>query len=168
MKVKVIVAIAKNRGIGKDNNLLWHLPKDMAFFRQSTSGHYIVTGRKNYESIPERFRPLKNRTNVVVTRQKDYDAPGAVVVNSYHSAIELARDAGQETVYVIGGGQIYQEALNSGHVDEMLITHVDATFDADVFFPEFDTSQWSEEVLAHFDKDEKHEFEFEIIRYKKK
>lgn len=138
----IIVAIAKNNAIGKDNDLLWHIPEDMRFFKKTTNGHCIITGRKNYESIPEKYRPLPNRTNIVVTRNTEYLAEGAIVLNSIEAALEYANSLAEEEVFIIGGGQIYAEALNLGLVDKMYITHVDKAFEADTFFPVIEIEKW--------------------------
>src|SRR5688572_1383436 len=111
MNTILIVAIAENNAIGKDNKLLWHLPADMKFFKEQTTGHTIVTGRKNYESIPEKFRPLPNRTNIVVTRDQNYPSLGAIVASSLEDAIGKAKKNGTEKCFIIGGGQIYKESL---------------------------------------------------------
>ena len=168
MKVIIVVAIAQNNAIGKDNNLLWHLPADMKFFKEQTSGHTIITGRKNYESIPEKFRPLPNRTNIVVTRDKNYQAPGGIVVNSLEEAIETAKKSGTEKCFIIGGGQIYKECLEKNLIDEMLITHVEAAPQADTFFPEIDLNKWEKELISELKADEKNKFSMEIFRYLKK
>ncbi len=139
----IIVAISENNGIGKDNDLLWHLPADMKFFRKTTMGHCIITGRKNYESIPEKYRPLAKRTNIVVTRNANYKAEGAVVKNSLKAALEHADSMGEEEVFIIGGGQIYKQAIENNTVDKMYITHVAETFEADTFYPEIDLSNWN-------------------------
>lgn len=168
MQTILIVAIAQNNAIGKDNNLLWHLPADMKFFKEQTSGHPIITGRKNYESIPEKFRPLPNRTNIVVTRDKNYQAPGAIVVNSLEDAIEKAKESGTEKCFIIGGGQIYKECLEKNLVDEMLITLVEAAPQADTFFPEIDLNKWKKELISDLKTDEKNKFSMQIFRYFKK
>ena len=129
MKVSTIAAVASNGVIGKDNDLVWSLPLDMKFFMQTTKGHVVVTGRKNYESIPEKYRPLKGRTNIVVTRNANYVADGAHVVHSLKDALDLARQQGETECFVIGGGQIYRQALEAGWVDAQYITHVDANPD---------------------------------------
>lgn len=165
MKVIIIAAIAQNRGIGKDNDLPWSLPDDMKFFKETTKNHSVIMGRKNYESIPHKFRPLPNRQNIIVTRQPDYQAKGCVVVNSIEEGIELANRNG--AVYIIGGGQIYADALKNDLVDEMLLTEVQATLEADVFFPEFNAEKWiSSEILRH-EKDANHSYPFVIKRYQK-
>lgn len=168
MKVSAIAAIATNNAIGKDNDLLWDLPVDMRFFMDSTKGHHIITGRRNYESIPNKFRPLKNRVNIIVTRKSDYDAPGAHVVNDMKSALAIAREAGEEECFVIGGGEIYALALREGLLDRMYITHVDAEFDADTFYPEFNPHEWEATVLAEQQPDERHAYAFKIVRYERK
>ena len=128
MKVSLIVAVAKNGVIGKDNDLIWSLPKDMRFFKETTLGHYVIMGRKNYESIPERFRPLPNRTNVVITRQSDYQAEGCVVVNSLENALELAQHNGDDEPFIIGGGQIYKLALERNLVDKIYFRFISLKF----------------------------------------
>lgn len=167
MIVSLIVAIANNNAIGKDNNLLWHLPADMKFFRQTTTGHCIITGRKNYESIPPKFRPLKDRTNIVVTRNLKYSEPNIQVCNSIESAIQYAENQGEEEVFIIGGGQIYNEALAKGLIDKMYITHVNSVFEADTFFPDFDSAKWNSSEILQLEKNEKNSFEATVIRYEK-
>jgi dihydrofolate reductase len=168
MQTILIVAIAQNNAIGKDNNLLWHLPADMKFFKEQTSGHTIITGRKNYESIPEKFRPLPNRINIVVSRDKNYQAAGSIVVNNLEEAFKKANKSGAEKCFIIGGGQIYKECLEKNLVDEMLITHVGTTPEADTFFPEIDSSKWEKELVSEIKPDEKNKFSMEIYRYLKK
>jgi len=119
MKVSLIVAVANNGVIGKDNDLIWHLPNDMKFFKQTTTAHHVIMGRKNFESIPERFRPLPNRTNVIITRNSDYKAEGCVVVNSVEQALEVAKQNGDTQPFIIGGGQIYKLALENNLVDKI-------------------------------------------------
>lgn len=140
--VSLIAAVAENKVIGKDNDLVWHLPEDMRFFRETTKGHYVITGRRNYESIPEKYRPLKGRTNVVVTHDVSYKAPGAFVVNSLEEAIMVASNSGDEEVFLIGGGQIYKEALEKNLVDRMYLTLIQGVFEGDTFFPDFDEDRW--------------------------
>ena len=167
MIVSLIVAHGRDREIGKDNDLLWQLPKDMRFFTRTTKGHYVIMGRKNWDSIPLKYRPLPGRPNVVVTRKKDLRIDEAEVVSSIEDGIELARENGEEEVFVIGGGQIYSLALEKGLIDKMYITYVDANFDADTFFPEVDLKQWNL-TEEHFEvADEKNPFNFTIRTYEK-
>lgn len=168
MRVSAIAALAENRAIGKDNDLIWSLPDDMRFFMDSTKGHHIVTGRKNFESIPHKYRPLKDRVNVVVTRKKDYEAPGAIVVHDIRAALKVAADAGEEECFIIGGGEIYALALREGLLDTMYLTHVHASFEADTFYPEFDEDNWHKEVISEHSIDERHPHAFTIVRYDRK
>ena len=168
MKVSIIVAVANENVIGKDNDLAWHLPKDMKFFMDTTLHHYVIMGRKNYESIPEKYRPLKNRTNVVVTRNKDYQAPECVVVASIREGIEAAKINGDQECFIIGGGQIYKESLEMNIVDKMYITHIDEKFEGDTFFPEFKKEDWNLRVLMEHQKDEKNTHNFIVTEYTRK
>ncbi len=147
MKVSLIVAMDKNRGIGKNNDLMWHLPNDMRFFKDTTVNHIVVMGRKNYDSIPEKYRPLPNRRNVILTRNSNFKAKDCDVFNSLDDALGAYEYGSEKTIFIIGGGQIYALALAQEVVDEMYITYVDGDYDADTFFPEFDESKWSKELV---------------------
>jgi len=168
MRVTSIAAVAENRVIGKDNDLVWKLRDDMKFFMETTRGHYVIMGRRNYESIPERFRPLADRTNVVITRDEAYVAPGAAVVHSLEDALKLAGDAGETEAFIIGGGQIYAAALQANHVDRQWITHVKAAPEGDTYYPEFPMDEWTKEVVHFQPADERNEFAFEICLYSRK
>lgn len=168
MKVALIVAMDSARGIGKNNDLMWHLPADMKFFKETTTGQIVVTGRKNYDSIPERFRPLPNRENAVLTRNAQYEAPGAIVFSSLEACLKHFEEEKERSVFIIGGGQIYREAMDLGVVDELFITHVNHVYGADTFFPEFDESEWKTEVLFEQEVDEKHAVSFQVIKYIRK
>ncbi|MFL0806232.1 MAG: dihydrofolate reductase [Oceanobacter sp.] len=142
----LIVALARNHTIGLDNDMPWHLPDDLKYFRQQTSGKPVVMGRKTFESIG---RPLPKRTNIVITRQSDFQPDGVVVVNSLEQALEVAREAASKAedpnlrdVIIMGGAQIYQQALPC--VDRLLLTEIQAEIAGDTFFPAFDRSQWQE------------------------
>lgn len=167
MKVILIVAMDLNRGIGKDNDLMWHLPADMKFFRETTTNHVVVMGRKNFESIPEKYRPLPKRENVILTRNKDYSADGTLIFHDYESCLNHYKNS-DKTVFIIGGGEIYKIALEQNSIDEMYISHVNHSFDADTFFPEMDESKWTEEITTTHLKDEKNSFGFKIVHYRKK
>ena len=162
MKVSLIVAVANNGVIGKDNDLIWHLPKDMGFFKETTLGHHVIMGRKNFESIPERFRPLPNRTNVIITRNSDYKAEGCVVVNSVKQGLEVAKENGDKEPFIIGGGQIYKLALENNLVDKIYLTKVHHTFDGDTFFPELN-NEWKEVNKTVNKADEKHAYDYDFI-----
>ena len=146
MKISLIVAMDREGGIGKNNDLMWHLPADMRFFRETTTGNIVVLGRKNYESIPERFRPLPNRENAVLTRNTSYAAPGCLLFHSLEECLEHYKNETDRTVFIIGGGEIYKQALNV--VSEMYITHVDKSYDADTFFPQLNESEWKKEEVC--------------------
>lgn len=156
--ISIIVAVAENNAIGKNNQLLWHLPADMKIFKEKTTGHCVITGRKNYESIPEKFRPLPNRTNIVITRQKEYSAPGALVVHSLQQAIEKAMTKGDNEIFIIGGGEIYAQSIPLA--DKIYLTKVHATFEADTFFPKLNMNEWQITSSKYFNADEKNKYSF--------
>lgn len=168
MKVSLIVAKAANEAIGKDNDLIWHLRDDMRYFSETTKGHYVIMGRKNFDSIPDKYRPLPDRPNVIVTRNPDFSAEECVVVGSVEEGIEIARKNGEKEAFVIGGGQIYYTALQNDLLDKLYITYVHHEFDADVFFPEYDKSIWKKTSEIFHPKDAKHEFSFSYVTYEKK
>lgn len=167
MKTALIVAMDSERGIGKKNDLMWHLPKDMQFFKDTTQGQIVVMGRKNYDSIPEKYRPLPNRLNVVLTRNNDFNAPDCLVFHSLEDCMSYFKDEKERTLFIIGGGEIYRMAIESNIVDEMYITHVHHSYDAETFFPEFDAVQWKSSLLFQQEIDEKHEAAFTVRKYTK-
>lgn len=168
-RISIIAAIGKNNELGRNNDLLWRLKSDMDFFKRTTTNHWVVMGRKSWESLPARFRPLPHRENVVVSRDPSFSAQGARVFNSIEKALQCASELAIEQVFIIGGGQIYTEALQLGLVDEMYLTHVDATFDdADVFFPAIELTAWRVEQVTHFDANDSNEFSGKILHYEKK
>ena len=124
MKVALIVAMDLDRGIGKNNDLMWNLPNDMKFFKESTQGQIVVMGRKNYDSIPDRFRPLPNRENVVLTRNTSFTAEGCQVFNSLDTCLDHYKDEQERTVFIIGGGEIYRLALEANAVENAIYTVV--------------------------------------------
>src|SRR6185369_7714358 len=142
MTISMIAALARNGVIGKANDLPWHLPDDMKFFMQTTKGHHVIMGRKNYESLPEKFRPLPNRINIVVTRQKDFHAPGCKVVHSLEEAIELVKSSSETEVFNIGGAEIFTQGLSMA--DRLYLTEIDTILEGDTYFPEIDKSIWKE------------------------
>ena len=166
-KISLVVAVAENGVIGKDNQLVWHLRDDMKFFKELTTGHVILTGRKNYESIPEKFRPLPNRVNCIMTRNENYDVPGAQVFPDFQSWMAAFQEDERE-LFIIGGGEIYRQALEQDIVDEMYITHVHAQPEGDTFFPNFDTEKWEKEIIMRQQKDERNEFDFVVVKFVRK
>jgi dihydrofolate reductase len=137
-EIILIAAVARNRVIGKDNRLLWNLPEDMAHFKALTAGHAVLMGRKTWESLPERFRPLPGRHNIVISRQAGYAAPGADLADSLETGLQRASTA--ERLFIIGGEQIYRQALPLA--DRLEITEVDLAPDGDAWFPEIPAVDW--------------------------
>ena len=166
MKVSLIVAVSENGIIGKNNDLIWHLPKDMKFFKDTTLGHHVIMGRRNFESIPHKFRPLPNRTNIIITRQADYSAKDCITVNSIKDALEVARQNGDKEPFIIGGGQIYKIALEENLVDKIYLTKVHNSFDGDTFFQELGT-KWKETKRIDCKTDEKHAHDYSFLTFEK-
>ncbi len=159
MIISAIVAVAENGVIGKDGQLPWNLPDDMKFFQRTTLNHYVISGRKNYESIPDRFRPLRDRTNIVVTHDRDYQAPGAIVCHSLKDALDIAREANVKEVFIIGGGQLYAEAFEADLVDRLYLTTVHAKPEGDTFFTEVGKG-WKQLWVEKHKADDRHKFAF--------
>ncbi|EDP98137.1 dihydrofolate reductase [Kordia algicida OT-1] len=158
----IIVAAAENNVIGKDNQLIWHLSDDLKRFKKLTSGHHIIMGRKTFESFP---KPLPNRTHIVITRQKDYKAPkGVIVVHTMKEAVSVATLSDAEP-YVIGGGEIYKQALP--FATKIELTRVHHEFEGDAYFPEIDKKDWKETNNVFHTKDDKHEYEFSFLTYER-
>ena len=149
----MIAAAAENNALGKDNQLVWHLPDDFKRFKQLTTGHYIIMGRKTFESFP---KPLPNRTHIVISRQKDYHPEGCIVVHDIQKALDLVPK--DEDGFVIGGGEIYNLAMPFS--DKIELTRVHSTFDADAYFPEINLSEWALRSSEFHPKDEKHGLDF--------
>lgn len=137
-EIILIAAVARNRAIGKDNQLLWQIPEDMAHFKSLTAGHTVLMGRKTWESLPARFRPLPGRRNIVVSRQRDYTAAGAELADSLENGLKLASTA--EKLFIIGGAEIYTQAMPLA--DRLEITEVDLMPEADAWFPEISAVDW--------------------------
>lgn len=167
MKFSLIVAAGSRGEIGKDNDLVWHLPEDMKFFKETTKGHIVVMGRRNWDSIPERFRPLPGRENVVLSRLTTNLGEGVRVFSSLDEAYASYKALSDETrtFFIIGGAQIYDLALKHPDLCEMYITHVEGEFDADTFFPAVNPMEWMAEELLHHPKDETHSHSFTVKRY---
>lgn len=140
MTVALVAAVARGGVIGRDGGIPWRLPEDVASFKELTTGHAVVMGRKTWESIPERFRPLPDRRNVVVTRNPAWKAEGAERASSVDEALALLAD--EERVFVIGGAEIYAAALP--HADELVLTEIDLDVDGDTFFPDWDDRAFPE------------------------
>lgn len=148
MIISIIVAIAENNAIGKENKLLWHLPADLKHFRDVTSGHTIIMGRKTFDSVG---KPLPKRRNIVITRSSGLEIPGVEVVNTLDDALALCED--NEEVFIGGGAEIYKMAMDI--TNKIYLTVVKGTFDADTFFPAIDMDTWEETDRQDFEPDEK-------------
>jgi dihydrofolate reductase len=159
--VSIIVAIAQNGTIGDKNSLLWHIKEDMRFFRTTTSGHAVIMGRKTFESLGS--KPLPKRTNIVITRQ-DVEFEGALTAHSLEEAVAMA--AGDDEIFVIGGAQIYAEALKLA--DRMYITRVERDYEGDTAFPEIDFSQWRLVGNERYERGEEYESPFSFLVYDRK
>lgn len=165
MKISLIVAIDSEGGIGKNNDLMWHLPVDMQFFKNKTKNHVVIMGRKNFDSIPEKFRPLPNRLNAILTRNENFSAENCLIFNSFDSCLTYFKDEVERSIFIIGGGEIYRMALESEFLEEMFITHIVGVFGADTFFPEFDASNWTKAEIGRQEINAEHTHEFKIIHY---
>lgn len=163
MKISIIVAKLLNNVIGKGNQLIWRLSSDMKLFKSKTTGFPIVMGRKTYESMG---KPLPNRTSIVITRNKDYQLPeGHFLVHSLEEAIQLCISRKFDQVFIIGGAEIYHQAIPL--CDELLVTEINAILEGDVFFPEIDPEKWERISEVQFQKDEKNDYDFNFVTYKK-
>jgi len=163
--VKLIVAKGANDVIGKDNDLIWHLPADMRFFKETTIGHIVIMGRKNWESIPQKFRPLPQRINAVISRNNFLDN-GCTTFESIENAIDFYKKTElTKDIFIIGGGQIYRHTIENNLVDEMLVTQVEKDFEGDTWFPKIDENKWEKELVLEHQKDEKNLFDFSVWRY---
>lgn len=160
--VLVAAVGGKKRALGKDNDLLWHLPNDFKHFKSLTTGHPVVMGRKTYESIG---RLLPNRLNIIISRNKDFHVEGAKVFHDFQDAETYLLNQDTQKAFLIGGGQLYKEFINK--MDMLEITEVHSEFEADTFFPEIDTQSWKEVSRKTNTMDEKHKFNYDFVRYKK-
>lgn len=158
----IIAAAGENNALGINNDLPWHLPDDFKRFKQLTSGHVIIMGRKTLESFP---KALPDREHIVITRDKDYSPKfPCTVVHSLEEAIALTKE--DVTSFIIGGGEIYKQSMK--HATHIELTRIHAPFEADTFFPEIDLEQWELVNEAYHPKDEKHRFDFTYLTYVKK
>jgi len=159
--ITIIAAIGKNNALGKDNQLLWRLPKDLKHFKIMTENHPIVMGRKTYESIG---KPLPNRTNIVVSRKENWFSEEILIVSKLKEAVKFAKKIDEE-VFIIGGGEIYNQTMELA--DRLVITYVDQDFEADTFFPKIDLKIWQKTDEEFHPKDEKNDHDFYFQTYEK-
>ncbi|WP_299012829.1 dihydrofolate reductase [uncultured Polaribacter sp.] len=160
--ITVIAAIAENNALGKNNDLIWHLPADLKRFKKVTTGNYIIMGRNTFESIG---KPLPNRTTIIITRNTNYFEEGCLIAHSLEEALELAK--AQKQIFIIGGAQIYKETLAKDLADQLDITLVHKAFDADVYFPEINKKIWKETAREDFKADDKNKYDYSFISYQK-
>lgn len=163
VEIVMIAAIGKNNALGKDNDLIWHLPDDFKRFKQLTTGHKIIMGRKTFESFP---KPLPNRTHIIITRDKNYtiDFSSCIVVFTLEEALDLVQD--DTLAYIIGGGEIYD--LGMPYADTLEITRVHENFEADTFFPQIDEKLWKLTKEEFHPRDDRHKHEFTYLTYKRR
>lgn len=159
--VTIIAAIAENNALGKNNQLLWHLPADLKRFKKTTLNHVVIMGRKTFESLG---KPLPNRTNILITRDKNYKVEGCVVVNSLKEALETATKE-DENPFILGGAEIYKQAMP--FTDKLDVTFVHHKFDADVFFPEIDKTIWKETSREDLKANEKNKYDYSFVTFER-
>lgn len=166
MILSLIAAVADNGVIGAKGDLPWHLPDDMKFFAKTTRGHHVLMGRKNFDSIPEKYRPLPGRTNIVVSKTNSSTPSSNLIwTKSIEEGIDIARAAGESELYIIGGGEIYRQTIDLA--DKLYITHVHAQPKGETYFPEIDTTRWEKIFSQLHAKDATHNHSFTINVYKK-
>jgi len=153
--IALVVAAAENNAIGKNNQLLWHLPNDLRFFKNCTWAGVVIMGRKTFESVN---KPLPGRLNIVVTGNENWAAEGVLVAQNLSEAIAKAEEQNFKEISIIGGGEIYRQSMSIA--DKIILTRVHASFDADTFFPEIDPKQWSLAQTQRHTRDEKHAFDY--------
>lgn len=158
--ITIIAAIGKNGELGKDNDLIWHLPNDLKRFKKITLGHHVIMGRKTFESLG---KPLPNRTTIIITRNPNYKVDNCIIVNSLEAALKAS--AADPYPYILGGAEIYYQAIKIA--DSLDLTLVDANFEADAFFPQIDASLWEETSREDFKADENHQYNYSFVTYKK-
>ncbi len=158
--ISLLVAMDNNRLIGKDNDLPWHLPADLAYFKRVTMGHSIVMGRKTFDSIG---RPLPGRENIIITRNTDYKADWCKVIHSIEEVLEMNQE--DKELFIIGGAEIFKEVLP--HADRLYITEIDAVFEGDTFFPAFPLSEWQKTFSEEGPRDEKNPYDYKFVVYER-
>ncbi|HAW20214.1 MAG TPA: diacylglycerol kinase [Flavobacteriales bacterium] len=163
MIISLIAAIAQNNVIGRDGDLPWHLPVDLRYFSRTTRGHHVVMGRKNFDSIPEKYRPLPHRPNIIVTRNTSFHAKDVIIKHDIQSAIDYARSQDESELFIIGGGDIYMQTIDLA--DKLYLTHVMALPSGDTHFPTFDKNDWSTKTVLEQAVDDVHNCAFKTLEY---
>jgi dihydrofolate reductase len=154
MIISAIAAMSSNRVIGRDGDLPWHLPRDMKFFKNTTIGHHVIMGRANFASM--NYTPLRNRVNIVLTRDPFFITSSAIVMHSIEEALAFAHEAGETEAFIIGGGQIYQQSLP--FVEKIYLTEVIKEVPGDTYFPELDMNEWVLASSEYFEADDRNEY----------
>ena len=163
MRISILAALSSNNVIGRNNEVPWRLSTDLKRLKALSMGHHIVMGRKTFESVG---RPLPGRTNLIITRQEGYAPAGVVVVHSLEEALRIAREAGEEETFILGGAEIYAQSMHVA--DRMYLTRVHAEVEGDTWFPDFDdVSEWHLTDAEHFEADEKNQFPFSFLTYER-
>jgi dihydrofolate reductase len=162
MKVSIIVAVGENNVIGIDKKLPWHLPADMKYFKEKTMGHHVVMGRVTYESLK---KPLKGRTNIIVTRKQDFEVEGYVVVHHLDDALRIAEKQHETECFIIGGAEIFREVLR--RTDRIYLTRIFHHFEGDTFFPSLDPSKWKVVSEQSHEPDDKNRYPYSFLIYEK-
>jgi dihydrofolate reductase len=161
MRISILAALSSNNVIGRNNEVPWRLSTDLKRLKALSMGHHIVLGRKTFESVG---RPLPGRTNLVITRQEGYAPAGVVVVHSLEEALRIAREAGEQETFILGGAEIYAQSMHVA--DRMYLTRVHAEVEGDTWFPDFDdVSEWRLTDAEHFEADEKNQYPFSFLTY---
>ncbi len=164
MIVSMIAAVDENLTLGRDYDMLWHLPRDLKFFKKTTMGHYVIQGRKTFEAFG---KPLPGRKNVIITRNPDYKAEGCTVISSLREALKLAEKNGEEEAFIIGGGQIYRLGLPFAH--KVYLTHIHHGFKGgNVTFPKLDEKDWLAREKNFFPVDDKNAWDITFVTYERK
>jgi dihydrofolate reductase len=163
MIISLVVAASENNAIGKNNQLLWHLPNDLKFFKNTTWGMVVIMGRKTFESVN---KPLPGRINIVITRKADWKAEGVITANDLQDALKKAADTNCKEAFVIGGGEIYKWAFSIA--DKIYITRVHVTLEGDTFFPTINEAEWKLVSNEDFKKDEKHQYDYSFQTWERK
>lgn len=159
MSFALIAAADQENGIGKENAMPWNIPSDLKYFSKVTNGATVIMGRKTYESLPAAHRPLPNRTNIILTRNSDYNLPNGVqMAESLDEALEIAKDP----IFVIGGANVYAQAINHPDCNRIYLTHIQGTYNCDAFFPKFDLNIWKPVFKSENFSENGHQFQFVV------
>lgn len=161
--ISMIFAMDQNRLIGKNNDLPWHIPDDMAYFKRTTEGHSVLMGRKTYESFGS--KPLPRRQNIIMTQNRQFTADGCAVIHTVEEALKLISETKDEEFFIIGGSEIYK--LFMPHADRLYITHIEAAFEGDAYFPDYNEAEWKEIRRVKGVKDEKNPYDYYYTVYER-